>query len=97
MATLLHHFTDTNFTALEAYEIEDGKTPAVELQVFDAAQDPETHSLHNLIPRVIAYFSYDLVIALMVTSIRSFLKLSGVSKTRSSNGGAWKWTLWISL
>ena len=90
VAAMLHYFTDFYFTALESYGLEHGRTPAVGLQVFDAAQDTETHSLHNLFQRVIAHFSYVLVIALMVKSIRSFLKLSIVSKTRSSNGVACK-------
>jgi hypothetical protein len=61
--TLLQHFAEYYFVALEAFEHE-GMTPLVWQLAFDAARQPHSHVLQDLILGVNAHINYDLVFAL---------------------------------
>jgi hypothetical protein len=65
VSALLHHFADYYFNALAAYDRGDPNTPAVWQQTHDAARNPETMVLQNLLLGVNAHINYDLVLALV--------------------------------
>jgi hypothetical protein len=64
VSTLLHHFADYYFNALQAYEAFPEKTPLVWRYAFDAASQPNIHVLRNLVLGVNAHINFDLVFAL---------------------------------
>lgn len=57
---LVHHFADYYFKALDAYDSSAGNPPAVWRLTHDAAFDPETKVLQNLLLGVNAHINYDL-------------------------------------
>jgi len=64
VASLLNHFADYYFKALDAYETRQTDIPLVWGIAFDAARQPHTHVLQNLVLGVNAHINYDLVFAL---------------------------------
>jgi hypothetical protein len=58
---LLEYFAVYYFAALEAYEQSSAGTPAVWKVAFQAASQPRTHALQNLLLGVNAHINYDLV------------------------------------
>lgn len=62
--SLLEHFAEYYFTALEQYEQDSPVTPAVWRRAFDAAQKPDTLALQNLLLGVNAHINYDLIFSL---------------------------------
>jgi hypothetical protein len=60
---LLEHFAGYYFSALSAWESEPASAPAVWQQAYQAALDPDTRALQNLILGVNAHINYDLVLA----------------------------------
>lgn len=64
VAYLLKHFAGYYFKALDAYEERQADIPLVWNLAFDAARQPHTHVLQNLILGVNAHINYDLVFAL---------------------------------
>jgi hypothetical protein len=64
VATLLHHFADYYFKALQAYDAMPEKAPLVWRYAFDAALQPKIHVLRNLVLGVNAHINFDLVFAL---------------------------------
>ena len=62
--SLLRHFAEYYFEALNAYEGSQNDTPRVWNIAFDAARNSHTHVLQNLILGVNAHINYDLVFAL---------------------------------
>lgn len=61
---LLVHFAGYYFAALEACETGGPASPAVWVLAFDAARQPRTQAIQNLILGVNAHINYDLVLAL---------------------------------
>jgi hypothetical protein len=57
---LIHHFADYYFKALDAYDSSAGNPPAVWRLTHDAALDPKTKVLQNLLLGVNAHINYDL-------------------------------------
>ena len=70
--SLLHRFAEYYFDALELYERDDPETPAVWSQAHDAAAEPETMVMQNLLLGVNAHINYDLVFALADTLEREW-------------------------
>lgn len=64
VATLLHHFADYYFHALQAYDTLPENAPLVWRFAFDAASQPKIHVLRNLVLGVNAHINFDLVFAL---------------------------------
>jgi hypothetical protein len=64
VSTLLNHFADYYFNALQAYETLPEKAPLVWRYAFDAANQPNIHVLRNLVLGVNAHINFDLVFAL---------------------------------
>ena len=64
VAYLLQHFADYYFKALDAYDARQAGIPQVWNIAFEAAGQPHTHVLQNLILGVNAHINYDLVFAL---------------------------------
>lgn len=64
VSTLLNHFADYYFKALQAYEFLPEDSPLVWRYAFDAARYPKTHVLRNLVLGVNAHINFDLVFAL---------------------------------
>jgi len=64
VASLLRHFADYYFKALDAYDQEQTNIPPVWGIAFDATRRPHTHVLQNLVLGVNAHINYDLVFAL---------------------------------
>jgi Family of unknown function (DUF5995) len=62
---LLHHFAGYYFKALDEYEQSDPATPNVWRQTFDAASQPGTLILQNLLLGINAHINYDLIFALV--------------------------------
>jgi hypothetical protein len=62
---LLNHFAGYYFNALEAYEQASPRTPEVWQIAYDAARQPKTEVLQNLMLGVNAHINYDLVLALV--------------------------------
>jgi len=62
--SLLQHFAEYYFNALEAYEQNSPVTPSVWQRAFEAAQDPETLVLQNLLLGINAHINYDLIFTL---------------------------------
>ena len=62
---LLNHFAGYYFDALEAYEQASPRTPEVWQIAYDAARQPKTEVLQNLLLGVNAHINYDLVLALV--------------------------------
>jgi hypothetical protein len=60
---LLHHFAGYYFTALDAYESQPADSPQVWQLAFDAARQPRTYVLQNLLLGINAHINYDLVLA----------------------------------
>jgi len=58
---LLQHFAEYYFKALEAYEQDPSSTPAVWRLTFDAATQPNTLALQNLLLGINAHINYDLI------------------------------------
>ncbi len=65
VAQLLHHFADYYFLALDAYEQNDARTPAVWRLAFDAAAQQQTQILQDLLLGINAHINYDLVLTLV--------------------------------
>jgi hypothetical protein len=65
VATLLHLFADYYFLALEAYEQNDSRTPAVWRLTHDAAVQQQTQILQDLLLGINAHINYDLVLTLV--------------------------------
>lgn len=63
--SLLHRFAGYYFAALEAYEQRIPATPAIWRQTFDAAAQPDTQVLQNLLLGVNAHINYDLIFTLV--------------------------------
>lgn len=63
VTTLIHHFADYYFNALDAYDSSAGSLPAVWRLTHDAAVDQETKVLQNLLLGVNAHINYDLALA----------------------------------
>ena len=61
---LLHHFAGYYFTALSAYEQSSPTIPVVWRVAHDAAANPKTMTLQNLLLGVNAHINYDLVLTL---------------------------------
>lgn len=61
---LLHRFADYYFVALEAYEREPARAPAVWRVAHGAARNPRLRGLQYLLLGVNAHINYDLVLAL---------------------------------
>jgi hypothetical protein len=64
VATLMENFANYYFNALEAYNHDQANSPAAWRIAFNAAQNPHTHVLQNLVLGVNAHITYDLVLAL---------------------------------
>lgn len=64
VSTLLNHFANYYFKALQAYDALPEKSPLVWRFAFDAARYPKTHVLRNLVLGVNAHINFDLVFAL---------------------------------
>ena len=62
---LLEQFAIYYFAALESYERGSEQTPPVWRVAFDAAMQPGTHALQNLLLGVNAHINYDLVFAVV--------------------------------
>lgn len=65
VAALLERFADYYFDALAAYERAPAEAPAVWRLTFDAAREPATLVLQNLLLGVNAHICYDLVLTLV--------------------------------
>jgi hypothetical protein len=65
VAQLLHLFADYYFLALEAYEQNDARTPAVWRLAHDAAVLQQTQILQDLLLGINAHINYDLVLTLV--------------------------------
>jgi len=65
VSSWLHHFAGYYFNALDEYEQGDPTTPSVWRQTFDAASQPGTLILQNLMLGVNAHINYDLIFALV--------------------------------
>ena len=65
VSTLLHRFADYYFDAVAAYDGQRTSCAQVWCFAFDAAHQPHTHVLQNLMLGVNAHISYDLVLALV--------------------------------
>lgn len=63
--SLLHRFADYYFHALDAYEQSIPAVPAIWRQTFDAAAQPDTQVLQNLLLGVNAHINYDLIFTLV--------------------------------
>lgn len=61
---LLHRFAEYYFIALDGYEGSDSDVPDVWRLTFDAARQPGTQTLQNLLLGVNAHINYDLVLTL---------------------------------
>ena len=79
---LLHHFADYYFDALDAYERKDPDTPPVWQQTHDAACNPETMVLQNLLLGINAHINYDLVLALVDTLSPEWAVLDATGRSR---------------
>ena len=64
VSTLLNHFANYYFKALQAYDVLPENSPLVWRFAFDAARYPKTHVLRNLVLGVNAHINFDLVFAL---------------------------------
>jgi Family of unknown function (DUF5995) len=64
VSTLLQHFADYYFEALQAYDATPEKAPLVWRYAFDAARRSNIHVLRNLVLGVNAHINFDLVFAL---------------------------------
>jgi hypothetical protein len=64
VSTLLHCFATYYFNALQAYETEQAGAPGVWQLAFNAARQPHTYVVQNLVLGVNAHINYDLVFAL---------------------------------
>ena len=62
---LLHRFADYYFTALAANDQKSTSVPAVWSIAFEAARDPNTQTIQNLLLGVNAHINYDLVLTLV--------------------------------
>ncbi len=67
VTALMHRFAHYYFEALEAYDARPEHAPPAWRQVFDAAREPGTHVLQNLLLGVNAHINYDLPLALYDT------------------------------
>jgi hypothetical protein len=65
VSRLLHLFADYYFLALDAYEQNDARTPAVWRMAFDAAAQQQTQVLQDLLLGINAHINYDLVLTLV--------------------------------
>ena len=63
--TLLQRFAQYYFAALEAYESSPDASPAIWRLTFDAALQPDTQVLQNLLLGVNAHINYDLIFTLV--------------------------------
>ena len=63
--SLLHHFAEYYFRALESYEQGDLATPSTWRQTFEAANQPGTLTLQNLLLGINAHINYDLTFTLV--------------------------------
>jgi hypothetical protein len=63
VSSLLHHFADYYFKALEPYEQGHENIPAPWQIAFQATRRPRTHVMQNLVLGVNAHINYDLVFA----------------------------------
>jgi hypothetical protein len=62
--SFLHHFAEYYFTALEQYEHDSSLAPSVWQRAFDAARQPDTLVLQNLLLGINAHINYDLIFTL---------------------------------
>lgn len=62
---LLKHFADFYFEALQAYEDDPESAPAVWRLAHDAADDPKSTAMQNMLLGVNAHINYDLVLTLV--------------------------------
>lgn len=62
---LLHRFAEYYFDALDEYDRNSGNTPAVWLEVHNAARSDDTLVLQNLLLGINAHINYDLVLTLV--------------------------------
>jgi hypothetical protein len=65
VSRLLHLFANYYFLALDAYEQNDARTPAVWRLAFDAAAQQQTQVLQDLLLGINAHINYDLVLTLV--------------------------------
>jgi len=63
VSSLIHHFAGYYFDALEAYDDSASMTPIAWRITHDAAQDPETMAVQNLLLGINAHVNYDLALA----------------------------------
>lgn len=75
VSTLLVRFSDYYFDALDLYQSNRPKAPSVWRQAHDAANNPETNVLQNLLLGVNAHINYDLPLALYDCMEQEWLKL----------------------
>ncbi len=75
VSTLLVRFSDYYFDALDLYHSNQPKAPSVWRQAHDAAKNPETNVLQNLLLGVNAHINYDLPLALYDCMEQEWLKL----------------------
>lgn len=81
--SLIHHFASYYFNALEAYEGPAGTPPVAWRITHDAARDPETMVLQNLLLGINAHVNYDLALAVTDLLDPEWTSLSsGVRKSR---------------
>jgi len=64
VSTLLVRFSEYYFEALDLYQCNQPKAPSVWRQAHDAAKNPDTNVLQNLLLGVNAHINYDLPLAL---------------------------------
>jgi hypothetical protein len=76
VATLMANFAGYYFQALETYENNPSGPPDVWGIAFQAAQNPRTHVLQNLVLGVNAHINYDLVFALSELLASEWTQLS---------------------
>jgi len=83
VSNLIHHFAGYYLDALEAYESPAGTPPAAWRITHDAAQDPETMVMQNLLLGINAHVNYDLALAVTDLLDPEWSSLSpGIRKSR---------------
>lgn len=75
VSTLLVRFSEYYFDALDLYQSNQPKVPSVWRQAHDAAKNPDTNVLQNLLLGVNAHINYDLPLALYDCMENEWLKL----------------------
>ena len=63
--SLLHHFAEYYFDALDAYEQDRADTPHIWRQAHDAARQPGTLVIQNLLLGINAHINFDLIFAMV--------------------------------